>query len=81
MILGGLGAAALSYIAWRDSDWGTTSAAGTIRAVVPAALGLVLGSLTILGSFFLSILGMRRAPAPYNPPELPTPQPPTRRTR
>jgi hypothetical protein len=39
---------------------------------VPAALGLVLGSLTILGSFFLSILGMGRVPAPYKPPEIPT---------
>jgi glycosyltransferase involved in cell wall biosynthesis len=72
MIVLGLGASAVAYLGWRDSGWGTTSAGGTIRAVVPAALGLVLGSLTILGSFFLSILGMGRTPAPYKPPELPT---------
>ena len=49
---------AIAYLAWRDSSWGQTAVPGSIRAVVPAALGLVLGSQTILFSFFLSILGL-----------------------
>jgi hypothetical protein len=52
---------AVAYFAWRDSSWGSTAVPGTIRAVVPAALGLVLGSQTILNSFFLSILGLHPA--------------------
>jgi glycosyltransferase involved in cell wall biosynthesis len=53
----------VAYVAWRDADWGRNAVPGSIRAVVPAALGLVLGSQTILGSFFLSILGMHRVGA------------------
>ncbi|HET7489596.1 MAG TPA: glycosyltransferase family 2 protein [Acidimicrobiales bacterium] len=57
----GMGAAVVSYIGWRDAHWGALEAGWTVRAAVPAALGLVLGSQLILSSFFLSILGLRRA--------------------
>jgi glycosyltransferase involved in cell wall biosynthesis len=58
MIVFAIGAGAVAYFAWRDSNWGQTTLPGSIRAVVPAALLLMLGSQTILGSFFLSILGV-----------------------
>lgn len=58
MIVGGCLAAAIAYLSWRDSGWGALRTGDNIRMAVPAALGLVLGSQTILSSFFLSILGL-----------------------
>ena len=55
--------AVVAYLAWRDASWGAREATTTVRFAVPAALGLVLGSQTVLSSFFLSILGLRRAEA------------------
>lgn len=51
--------AMVSYFAWRNAGWGQLETGATVRTVVPAALGLVLGSQTVLSSFFLSILGLR----------------------
>lgn len=68
MFVLGVGAAVVAYLGWRDAHWGELEAGWTVRTAVPAALGLVLGSQTVLSSFFLSILGLRRAeglpPAP-----------------
>lgn len=50
----------VAYFAWRDASWGQREATTTVRFAVPAALGLVLGSQTVLSSFFLSILGLRQ---------------------
>lgn len=49
----------VAYVAWREANWGQREATTTVRFAVPAALGLVLGSQTVLSSFFLSILGLR----------------------
>jgi hypothetical protein len=54
----GAAAAVTAYVQWRDAGWGTLETGTTVRTAVPAALGLVLGSQTILSSFFLSILGL-----------------------
>ncbi len=48
----------LSLWRWRNEGWGELDAGEQLRVVVPAALGLILGSSTMLASFFLSILGM-----------------------
>ena len=61
MIVVGLVFAAIAYLTWRDAGWGETQSAGIVRSVVPASLGLVLGVQTVLSSFFLSILGLRRS--------------------
>jgi hypothetical protein len=57
----------LGWIAslWAVSDWGARSFGElepreTLRIVVPAVLALTLGFQTVLSSFFLSVLGMRR---------------------
>lgn len=50
----------VAYLAWQDANWGHREATTTVRFAVPAALGLVLGSQTVLSSFFLSILGLRQ---------------------
>jgi glycosyltransferase involved in cell wall biosynthesis len=60
VLLAGLIAAAISLAWWRQRDFGALDAEHQLRLVVPAALGLVLGSWIILSSFFLSILGLDR---------------------
>jgi len=58
LVLFGAVAGAISYSRWRHNGWGTLETGTTIRTAVPAALCLVIGSQTILSSFFLSILGL-----------------------
>jgi hypothetical protein len=50
---------------WALSDWGAQSfgplePTQTLRIVIPAFLALTLGSQTVLSSFFLSVLALRR---------------------
>ena len=58
VFLVGLAAALVSLLRWRDQGFGELDPGQQLRVVVPAALGLILGFSTVLGSFFLSILGM-----------------------
>ena len=58
VLLIGIAAAVWSLWRWRNVGWGDLQAGEQLRVVVPAALGLILGSSTVLASFFLSILGM-----------------------
>ncbi len=45
---------------WGLADWGRMDYAHTMRWVIPSATLIALGFQTILSSFFVSILGMRR---------------------
>jgi hypothetical protein len=54
----GLLAAGWSLWRWRQEGFGDLDPARQLRVVIPAALGLVVGSSMVLASFFLSILGM-----------------------
>lgn len=58
----GLGAALLlaAINQWRLADFGPLDYARTMRLVVPGVTLTALGGQTILSSFFVSILGMRR---------------------
>lgn len=58
VILGliGLALAAASLWKWSRADFGDVDPVQQVRIIVPAALGLILGSSVVLGSFFLSIL-------------------------
>jgi glycosyltransferase involved in cell wall biosynthesis len=58
VFLVGIGAAIASLIRWEAQGWGDLNPGEQLRVVVPASLGLVLGSSMVLASFFLSILGM-----------------------
>ena len=57
-----LGAALLLSAVWRwkASGFGPLDYSSTMRWVIPGAMLTALGSQTILASFFVSILGMRR---------------------
>ena len=54
----GTAVALVSLFRWRHQDFGELDTARQLRVVIPAALGLILGTSTVLASFFLSILGM-----------------------
>jgi glycosyltransferase involved in cell wall biosynthesis len=58
ILFAGIIGAAISLWRWRDNGFGDLETTRQLRVVVPAALGLMLGSSLILSSFFLSILGM-----------------------
>lgn len=73
LVVGGIVGGVIAYAGWRNAGWGQEEASGAIRAVVPAALGLVLGAQTVLSSFFVSILGLGRVGA--TPPEIPAREP------
>ena len=56
MVLGLIGAVAF-FMRWRSTGFGNLSRPEqSVRIVVPATVGLVLGSQTVLGSLFFSIL-------------------------
>ncbi len=58
VLLVGLVVGVVSLLRWRDQGFGELETARQLRVVIPAALGLILGTSTVLASFFLSILGM-----------------------
>jgi glycosyltransferase involved in cell wall biosynthesis len=59
VLLFGVIASLTSFLRWRQAGYGGLVPDQTIRAVVPAVLGLMLGSQTVLGGLFLSILRIR----------------------
>ncbi len=58
ILLAGIVATVVSFVRWGDAGWSGLDPGDQLRVVVPATLGLVLGTSTILTSFYLSILGM-----------------------
>lgn len=58
LLLAGIVAAVISVIRWRHVDLGDLDPLDQARISVAAALGIVLGSSTMLTSFLLSIMGM-----------------------
>jgi glycosyltransferase involved in cell wall biosynthesis len=67
LILVGLGVSIYAVGFWRSQHFGALDYAQTMRLVIPASLFLTLGVQTVFASFFLSVLGLRRASA--FPPE------------
>ncbi len=59
----GLGGALFSVWDWSRQSFGGLEPTSMLRMVVPSAVFLTLGCQTVLSSFFLSILGIRRRQA------------------
>jgi hypothetical protein len=59
-VLAGLALLAAAVLAWRARGYGDLDYAVTMRVVIPGVTLTTLGFQTILGCFFLSILGLRR---------------------
>jgi glycosyltransferase involved in cell wall biosynthesis len=60
LLIVGIGLAIYGFIHWGSSDFGALDARDAVRLAVPAATLSVLGFETIMGSFFLSVLGLSR---------------------
>ena len=59
MVAAGLGLSLEAVFQWNARHFGSLSPVDTLRWVIPGGLLLTLGSQTILGSCFLSILGLK----------------------
>jgi hypothetical protein len=70
-VLFAIGAAGSVYafVRWSQVSFGALQMSKSLRVIVPSVVSLVLGIETILSSFFLSILGLRRRAAPVDPSE------------
>lgn len=60
LVLLGLGGGVAALWHWQDTGFGALQASQTMRVFIPAVTACVLGSQTVLASFYLSILGLRR---------------------
>jgi len=60
LFLAGLGLSIYALAFWSGKSFGALSTSSTIRLVVPSATFMILGLETVLASFFLSILGIKR---------------------
>jgi glycosyltransferase involved in cell wall biosynthesis len=60
MIIGGIATSVYAVSIWKAHSFGALDPFHTLRIVIPAATLIALGSQTILSSFFLSVLGLRR---------------------
>jgi hypothetical protein len=60
----GLAGAAGAVWMWRSAGYGSLESSRTMRLFIPAIMLAVTGSQTVLASFFLSILGLRRRSSP-----------------
>jgi len=60
LLLVGVALAIYGFVHWSSVDFGSLNARDAIRLAVPAATLSVLGVETIMGSFFLSVLGLSR---------------------
>lgn len=60
MLLAGLGLLIAAVVTWWDAKFGNLDYGKTMRVVVPGATLTALGFQTILSSFFMSVLGLRR---------------------
>ena len=56
----GVIAAAQAFASWRTLGFGPLEPSRTLRVVIPAVTAVTLGLQVMMGSFFLSVLGLRR---------------------
>jgi hypothetical protein len=60
MFVAGLIGAIVAVQVWRSTGFGPLDAAATMRIVIPSVTLMILGGQTVMGSLFLSVLGLRR---------------------
>ncbi|MCO6006788.1 glycosyltransferase family 2 protein [Actinoallomurus purpureus] len=64
LALAGLAGMTASLVHWQGRSWGQLDPTQSLRMVVPSATALMMSFQLVLGSSFLSILGIRRASHP-----------------
>jgi hypothetical protein len=60
LIVAGLAGSVSAVGQWSDAAFGPLQPTRVLRTIIPSILGLTLGAQILLGSFFLSLLGLRR---------------------
>jgi hypothetical protein len=60
LLVGGIVGSLYAVSAWGAHGYGSLDASQTFRLVIPSGTAIILGLQTVLSSFFLSILGLRR---------------------
>jgi hypothetical protein len=60
MFAAGFIGAVLAVLAWRAHGFGPLNAVAAMRVAIPSVTLMILGAEGIMGSFFLSVLGLRR---------------------
>ena len=60
MLLLGLALSVYGFASWEAKSFGPLDPARMLRIAIPGVTALILGLQTLLSSFFLSILGLRR---------------------
>jgi len=60
LMLVGLAASIYAVLQWRQHAFGPLEPSRILRIIIPAILSFTLGCQVVLGSFFLSVLGLRR---------------------
>ena len=60
LILAGLGGTAYAVLGWQKTQFGPLVPSDTLRTVIPSFVLLALGCQTVLSSFFISVLGLKR---------------------
>lgn len=60
LTLAGIGGTLYAVIGWQKTEFGPLVPSQTLRTVIPSFVLLALGCQTILSSFFLSVLGLKR---------------------
>jgi hypothetical protein len=60
LLVAGIIGSVVALGSWRGSDFGPLDPSRTLRLVIPSVTALTIGAQTILSSFFLSVLGLRR---------------------
>ena len=66
LILTGVGVWMFGLNYWRTHHFGALDPDHTLRIVIPGLLCVILGTQTVLSSFFLSVLSMGRKPAAHH---------------
>ena len=60
LVLGGLTGSLAATLGWQETDFGQLEPSVVLRQVIPSIVALALGFQVVLGSFFLSVLGLKR---------------------
>lgn len=60
LLVFGLAGSVHAVLQWHDTDFGKLDPSVVLRQVIPSILALALGCQIVLGSFFLSVLGLKR---------------------
>ncbi len=60
LVLGGLAGSLAATLGWQETDFSQLEPSVVLRQVIPSIVALALGFQVVLGSFFLSVLGLKR---------------------